>query len=58
MYLEADMGHAITSRDHQHHGRAVEAFGFAAKVIGVGVFAGLMITYCQFLIDACFKGLH
>jgi hypothetical protein len=52
------MGHAITTRDHHHHSRASETFGFAAKVIGVGVFAGLMITYCQFLIDACFKGLH
>ncbi len=50
------MGHAITHRDH--HGRASEVFGFAAKVIGVGIFAGLMITYCQFLIDACFRGLH
>jgi hypothetical protein len=52
------MGHAISSREHHHHGRAGEALGFAAKVIGVGIFAGLMITYCQFLIDACFKGLH
>ena len=30
----------------------------AAKLIGIGIFAGLMITYCQFLIDACFRGLH
>jgi len=50
------MGHAITSR--QHHGRAGEVFWFGAKVIGVGIFAGLMVTYCQFLIDACFRGLH
>jgi hypothetical protein len=32
--------------------------GFAAKVIGIGVFAGLMLTYCNALIDACFRGLH
>jgi len=31
---------------------------FGAKLIGIGIFAGLMITYCQFLIDACFRGLH
>jgi hypothetical protein len=33
-------------------------WGFAAKVIGIGAFAGLMITYVQFLLDACFRGLH
>jgi hypothetical protein len=35
-----------------------EAVGFAAKVIGIGVAAGLMLTYCNALIDACFRGLH
>jgi hypothetical protein len=35
-----------------------ESVTFAAKVIGVGVFAGLMLTYCNALIDACFRGLH
>jgi hypothetical protein len=38
--------------------RSGETVGFAAKVIGVGVFAGLMLTYCNALIDACFRGLH
>jgi hypothetical protein len=38
--------------------RPGESVGFAAKVIGVGVFAGLMLTYCNALIDACFRGLH
>jgi hypothetical protein len=32
--------------------------GFAAKVIGIGVAAGLMLTYCNALIDACFRGIH
>jgi hypothetical protein len=32
--------------------------GFAAKVIGIGVVAGLMLTYCNALIDACFRGIH
>jgi hypothetical protein len=39
-------------------GRSSESVGFAAKVIGIGVFAGLMLTYCNALIDACFRGLH
>ena len=50
------MGHALTSR-HQH-GRAIEVARLGAKLIGIGVFAGLVITYCQVLIDACFRGLH
>jgi hypothetical protein len=48
------MAHALTSRG----GRAHEAVVFGAKLIGIGIFAGLMITYCQFMIDACFRGLH
>jgi hypothetical protein len=35
-----------------------EAVGFAAKLIGIGVLAGLGMTYCNALIDACFRGLH
>jgi hypothetical protein len=34
------------------------AMSFAAKVIGIGVVAGLMLTYCNALIDACFRGLR
>jgi len=48
------MAHVVTSRG----GRVHETVVFAAKLIGIGVFTGLMITYCQFLIDACFRGLH
>jgi hypothetical protein len=43
---------------HRRMGHSNEAVGFAVKVIGIGLFAGLTMTYCQFLIDACFKGLH
>ena len=39
-------------------GRPVDAVGFAIKVIGIGVFAGLMLTYCNVLLDACFRGLR
>ena len=56
------MGHAVTERTGATgatgEGRASEVFGFAAKVIGIGIFAGLVLTYCQFMIDACFRGLH
>jgi len=31
---------------------------FAVKVIGVGVFAGLMLAYCNALLDACMSGIH
>ena len=30
---------------------------FALKVIGVGLFAGLVLTYCNMLLDACFGGI-
>ena len=39
-------------------GRSGEAVVFAIKVIGIGVFAGLMLTYCNVLLDACFRGLR
>jgi hypothetical protein len=32
--------------------------GFAIKVVGVGIFAGLVLTYCNALLDACMSGLH
>jgi hypothetical protein len=38
--------------------RSGQTVGFAVKVIGIGLFAGLTMTYCQYLIDACFKGLR
>jgi hypothetical protein len=49
------MGHALTRRGND--GR-IHAVGFAAKLIAIGIFAGLTIIYCQVLIDACFRGLH
>jgi hypothetical protein len=32
--------------------------GFAVKVISVGLFAGLVLTYCNMLIDACISGMR
>jgi len=34
------------------------AWTFAIKVIGVGVFAGLVLTYCNVLLDACMSGIR
>jgi hypothetical protein len=49
------MGHALTRR---HGDGRAHAFGLAARLIGIGIFAGLTVIYCQVLIDACFRGLH
>ena len=32
--------------------------GFAFRVIGVGLFAGVVLTYCNMLIDACMAGIR
>jgi hypothetical protein len=34
------------------------AWAFGAKVIGVGIFAGLVLTYCNVLLDACMSGIR
>jgi len=31
---------------------------FAIKVVGVGIFAGLILTYCNALLDACMSGIR
>ena len=31
---------------------------FAFKVISVGLFAGLVLTYCNMLLDACLSGIR
>jgi hypothetical protein len=54
--MEAHMMAGLARRLHRGH--KGEAVGFAAKVIGIGLFAGLTLVYCQFLLDACFRGLH
>jgi hypothetical protein len=32
--------------------------GFAAKMIGIGLGAGLLLVVCQFLIDAWFRAIR
>ncbi|HEY2902441.1 MAG TPA: hypothetical protein VGL59_17795 [Polyangia bacterium] len=44
--------------DRLRGGRQASAVGFAVKVIGIGVFAGLILTYCNVLLDACFRGIR
>jgi hypothetical protein len=54
-----EMVRRVEEMNGAHEGSARgQSVGFAAKVIGIGVFAGLMFTYCSALIDACFRGLH
>jgi len=45
------------SRGLRLSGRST-ALGFAFKVISVGLFAGLVLTYCNMLIDACMAGIR
>ena len=34
------------------------SIAFAIKVVGVGIFAGLILTYCNALLDACMSGIR
>jgi hypothetical protein len=43
---------------HIRYSGAGEGLGFAIKVLGVGLFAGLMLTYCNVLLDACMSGIR
>ena len=40
------------------HTRAAEWAGLVAKLIGAGLFATLVYTYCNVLIEACIRGIH
>ena len=46
------------SRGLRLFGSRSTALGFAFKVISVGLFAGLALTYCTMLIDACMAGIR
>jgi hypothetical protein len=37
--------------------KASELAGLVGKLVGVGVFAALIYSYCNVLIEACFRGL-
>jgi hypothetical protein len=43
---------------HIRYSGTGEGLGFAFKVIGIGLFAGLMLTYCNVLLDACMSGIR
>ncbi|HEX3901261.1 MAG TPA: hypothetical protein VH853_00320 [Polyangia bacterium] len=38
--------------------RLAGSAGFAAKMVGIGLFAGLLLVVCQFLIDAWFRAIR
>ena len=35
-----------------------ESLGFAAKMVGIGLCAGLALVSCQFAIEACFHAMR
>ena len=43
---------------HVRYSDSGSAWTFAVKVIGVGIFAGLVLTYCNVLLDACMSGIR
>jgi len=32
--------------------------GLTGRVIGLGMFVGLVYTYCHVLVESCFRGIH
>ena len=38
--------------------RLMGSAGFAVKMVGIGLFAGLLLVVCQFLIDAWFRAIR
>lgn len=40
------------------HSRTSERLGIVGKLVGVGVFAALIYSYCNVLIEACFRGVR
>ena len=38
--------------------RLVGSAGFAARMLGVGLLAGVLLVVCQFLIDAWFRAIR
>ena len=38
--------------------RLARSAGFAAKMVGIGLGAGLLLVVCQFLIDAWFRAIR
>ncbi len=43
---------------HVRYSGTGSGLAFAVKVIGVGLFAGLVLTYCNVLLDACMSGIR
>jgi hypothetical protein len=38
--------------------RLAGSAGFAARMVGIGLLAGLLLVVCQFLIDAWFRAIR
>jgi hypothetical protein len=49
---------AVLARRFGGDRRLAGSAGFAAKILAIGVFAGLLLVACQFLIDAWFRAIR
>jgi hypothetical protein len=49
---------SVLARRLESDRRLAGSAGFAAKMIGIGVGAGLLLVVCQFLIDAWFRAIR
>jgi hypothetical protein len=49
---------SVLARRLESDRRLVGSAGFAAKMVGIGLGAGLILVVCQFLIDAWFRAIR
>ena len=40
------------------HLKVTDLLGLAGRLAGLALFVGLLYTYCQVLVETCFRGLH
>jgi hypothetical protein len=49
---------SVLARRLESDRRLAGSAGFAAKMVGIGLGAGLILVVCQFLIDAWFRAIR
>ena len=40
------------------HLRVRDVLGLTGRLVGFGVFVGLVYTYCHVLVETCLQGIH
>jgi hypothetical protein len=38
--------------------RMRDLLGLTGRLVGLGLFVGLVYTYCHVLVESCFQGIH